>query len=137
MGRWTQNLGEAMLDPDKATRAEGDHLDRLIQEVKREFFARSASTSFEGGFREANTLRVVAVEVLEGLALEAQIATLSDLFLRNECLVLRRDAADIFVTADSPAGVLTDLVCEVVWQLLIEDPLIQMEDEARETCAGY
>jgi hypothetical protein len=136
-GQPTTKDGTAMCDPDGLHAPEGTDLERLIAEVRRRFLACPAYEEFDEGLRQVNSLRVVALEVYDDLSVDAQLAVIADLISRNRELKLHRLPAEVFIASDSPMAYITDVVCEVIWQSLIDDPSIRMEDEAREAIAGY
>lgn len=114
-----------MFDPDSANQLPGEHVRRLVDEVRREFFARvpSCPDSFT---------RVVTIEVLDDLSVDAQVAVAGDILREEGSLALKREAEEIFATADTPQAVLVDLICEVVCQELLNDPVVLIENEMRE-----
>lgn len=126
-----------MVDRDHAASIEGDHLRRLVNEVVAEFRAREACDHFERGFKQVNSVRVVTSEVFEDLSLDAQLGVLGDLLQHTDRIVFERSKDEIFEASDTPSAFITDVACEVVWQLVNEDPVVRMEDEAREELADY
>lgn len=126
-----------MYDPDGVVAPEGRHLCRLIDEVRREFFGRRPIIVFDGGMRQVNSVRVVTLDVFDSLSLDARLAVVRDLLSRNELFVIERAGECVFQASDTPSSHITDLVCEVVWQTLRDEPLVRIEDEEREATAGY
>ncbi len=120
-----------MCDPDGANQLQGESLRRLVREVRREFFTRGAE-EIGDGYRQVNSARVVTIEVYDRLSIDAQIAIAADLMRANEEVVLRRDAEEVFTRSDTARACIADLICEVVYQELMDDPLVMMENENRE-----
>jgi hypothetical protein len=120
-----------MFDPDGANQLRGENLRRLIDEVRHEFFARSAQ-KIGDGYCQVNSARIVTIEVYVGLSVDAQIAIVTDIMRASDEIVFDRDAEDIFSRSDTPQAHITDLICEVVYQELMDDPQVIMEDESRE-----
>jgi hypothetical protein len=114
-----------VFDPDGANQLRGEHVRRLVNEVRREFFARVPSCP------ESST-RVVAIEVLDELSVEAQVAVAGDILREDGSIALKREAEEIFAVSDTPQAVLVDLICEVVCQELLSDPVVLIENEMRE-----
>ncbi|HEV3320759.1 MAG TPA: hypothetical protein VG147_01055 [Solirubrobacteraceae bacterium] len=114
---------------DTHTYVEGASLPALIFDVREQFLDRLPYELDEG--RTPNSLHVVAIDVFEHRTAEEQTAILHDLVAGNKRLVLVRPIDAIFETADSPAAVLTDLVCEVVCQVLRRDPSLSTQDDWR------
>jgi len=119
------------LDPDGANQLQGESLQRLVDEVRSEFFARNA-LDVGPGYEQVNSARVVAIEVYDRLSVDAQVAIAAELVRANEEVLLEREALEIFTTSDSPRSHIADLICEVVYQELMDDPLVLMENETRE-----
>lgn len=107
---------------------DGDSLVSLILEVRSEFEGRRP---YEPDMLRPNSVRCVALDVLESKSTDEQLQVLRDLLDLNLNLMVTRDSADIFMHADTPAAYLMDLVSEVIWQVLVRDPTIQAEDERR------
>ena len=131
-------LGAQIVSCPRADRPrviEGGDLRLLIKEVRREFFARAACETF-GDTQQINSVRVVAIEVFDGLSVEAQLAVVADLVRVDQEPILHRSTEDIFAASDSPLAFIADLVCEVVWQVLMDDPVVPMENEEREPLAS-
>jgi hypothetical protein len=77
-------------------------------------------------------VRLVAIDVFEGKTADQQLSVLRDLLEVNPGLTIaREDDRDIFEYSDTPVAYLTDLVCEVVCQVLDRDPTIRDEDDRR------
>jgi hypothetical protein len=114
-----------LFDPDGANQLPGENLRRLINEVRGEFFSRGARQS-------TDSAQVVAIEVYDGLSVDAQVAVAADLLKSDYGTVLDRDVEDIFTASDTPQAIITDLICEIVCQELLCDPLVVMENEGRE-----
>lgn len=120
-----------MFNPDDANQLQGENLRCLIEEVRREFFARSAQ-GVEDKPRRDSSARVVSIEVYDGLSINAQVAITADVLLANEEIVLERDGDDIVSCADTARSFIADVVCEIVFQELMNDPLVAMENDSRE-----
>jgi hypothetical protein len=116
---------------DAGNQIQGDSLRRLVGEVYREFFDR-ATRSISGGCLQVNSIRVAAVETYSRLSIDAQVAVVADLMRSTDEIVLERSAIDIFDRSDTPHAHITDLICEVVCQELMNDPVVAMENESRE-----
>ncbi len=114
---------------DTYTYVEGASLADLIFDV-REQYLRSLPYDLDEG-RIPNSLHRVAIEVYERRPPQAQAAILHDLIVGNNGLVFVRPAEAIFETADTPAAMLTDLVCEVACQILRRDPVLSSQDDWR------
>jgi hypothetical protein len=117
-----------MSNPDRAVRPRGEALCRLIDEVRREFFARGSRHSDP---TEDGSVRSVSIEVHDRLSIDAQLAVMADLVRYEAEIVLVRDAEDVFAASDTPRAYLADLTCEIVYQELMSDPVVMMEDESR------
>jgi hypothetical protein len=111
------------------TYVEGASLTELILGVRDEFLARLPYELDET--RRPNSVRLVTLDVFEGKTPDEQLDVLRDLLDSNPRLILARRDEDIFAYADTPAAYLTDLVCEVVWQVLARDEAIREEDGRR------
>jgi hypothetical protein len=123
--------------PGARTYVEGADLVGLILEIRAEFLARRPCANDDA--RRPNSLRLVAVDVLEGKSTDEQLAVLRDLLDANGALVVRQeedDEHDIFEYADTPAAYLTDLVCAICRQILLRDPTLSEEDRRRERLSG-
>jgi hypothetical protein len=120
-----------MFDPDGINQLRGGNVRRLVEEVRREFFARNAE-EFSHGYQLVNSARVVAIEVYDRLSADAQVAIIADLMQADEQYVLQRNTGDIYARADTAQAHITDLVCELVYDQLMDDPLVVMENESRE-----
>lgn len=119
-----------MFEPDGANRLRGENLWHLIEEVRYQFFSQSPETN-RTRYRQASSARIVTIEVYAGLSFESRVAIVADLMRASEEMVLSRDARDVFAHSDTPQAYITDLVCEVVYQELMRDPEVIMEDESR------
>jgi hypothetical protein len=116
-----------VFDPDGANQLPGESIRRLVNEVRREFFSR-------GEGRSSDSIQVVAIEVYDGLSVDAQATVATDL-LQDCDVVLDRNAEEIFAASDTPQAIIVDLICEVVCHELSGDPLVVMENENREAMA--
>jgi hypothetical protein len=109
---------------------DGADLQRLILEIRTEFLARLPYGSDD--MQRPNSVRLVAIDIFEGKTADQQLSVLRDLLEVNPGLTIaREDDRDIFEYSDTPAAYLTDLVCEVVCQVLDRDPTIRDEDDRR------
>jgi len=108
---------------------EGSALVDLILGVRDAFLAGGSPEPQDG--EPMNCVRLVAIDMFDGMSITQQIAVLRDLLDGNAGLVLDRDETDVFAYSDTPAAYMTDLVCEVVRQVLARDPVIRREDERR------
>jgi transcriptional antiterminator Rof (Rho-off) len=121
-----------MLDMPTVVGVEGVSLRRLIQDVHDEFVVRCAYDEFELEFRQANCVRVVALDMFDRKSPDEQVAVVADLLCHNgEMRLLRGDKTTVFASAESPGEIIVDLVCEIVWQVLMRDHEVRVEDEIR------
>jgi hypothetical protein len=120
-----------MVDPDNASQLHGASLRRFIDEVRREFFARRAREVGDG-YQQINSARVVTIEVYDDLSVDAQAAIAADVVRAKDEIVLIRNPEEVFTRSDTPQAYIADLICEVVYQELMDDPSVVMEDESRE-----
>jgi hypothetical protein len=108
----------------------GADLARFVLEVRDEFVGRLPFGSDDT--RRPNSVRLVAIDVFESKTTDEQLSVLRDLIEADHELVLaREDDRDVFEYSDTPAAYVTDLVCEVVCQILARDPSIRAEDDRR------
>jgi hypothetical protein len=114
---------------------QGENLRRLTDAVRAEYWRRGPYESYAGGLLQPNTVRVVVCQLLEALGAAAQLAIVEDLYTLDSIELLRDDPREVFAAADSVASHIFDLVCEVVWQTLVADVEIRVEDEIREALA--
>jgi hypothetical protein len=114
---------------DTYTYVEGTSLVGLIVEVRDEFWARMPYELDD--CRTINSIRVVAVDVFDDKSIDDRLAVLRDLIEGNAELFLRRKPQEVFAQSDSPEAYVTDLVCEVVRQVLLRDPAALAEDQRR------
>lgn len=121
-----------MFNPDRANHLQGKNLRRLIEEVRKEFFARSAGEIDDDGDGQVNFLRVVIIEVYADLSTDARIAVLADVMRATEEIVFDRGAKDIYSRSDTLQAHITDFICEIVYQELMNDPAVMIESENRE-----
>jgi hypothetical protein len=119
------------MNPDGPNQLQGEHLRRLVQEARNEFFLRSPR-KVGGGYEQINSARIVIVEVYSRLSIDAQVAIVSDVMRASEELVLDRNPDAIFATSDTPQAFITDLLCELIYQQLMDEPLVAFEEAARE-----
>jgi hypothetical protein len=116
---------------DVADRMQGENLQRLVKEVHREF-AEKRTRRVGDGCVQVVSVRVAAVEAYSRLPTDVQVAVMVDVMRNAHDRVLSRRAADIFSRADTLDAYFTDLICEVVSQELMNDPIVMMENESRE-----
>jgi hypothetical protein len=121
-----------MLDLEAYTEVDGSRLVGFIAAVRAEYLARKPYEELREDFRQVNSVRVVTLELFERLATAEQLGVIEDLLCHNGEVILVRSHAEIFRTADSPGTYIADVVCEVVWQALMREPAIRVEDEIRE-----
>jgi hypothetical protein len=122
------------MNPDGPNHLQGEHLLRLVQQVRNEFFLR-APRDVGNGYEQINSARVVTVEVYGRLSVDAQVAILADVMRSNEELTFDRNPEAIFATSDTPQTFITDLLCELVYQQLMDEPRVAFEEAAREALA--
>jgi hypothetical protein len=116
--------------PGAYTYVDGANLVGLILEVHDEFLARLAYDPDDA--RRPNSLRLVAIDVFEGKPLDDQLLVIRDLMAADASLSIMRDEKDDAFTYSHTAGdYMTDLVCQVVYQVLSRNPRIRSEDERR------
>lgn len=125
-----------MLELACVTEVEGQSLLALIDAVRRTFLARDPYEQRPSGRRLANSVRLVTVETFDGLSRREQVAVVEDLLFGDQEVEFLRDPQAIFHASDSPASHAVDLVCEVVWQALMREPEIRIEDEIRAAFAN-
>jgi len=118
---------------------EGDALGRFILEVRKEFLDCGLFLDRETG--QPGSIRLVAIDAFERNRVDQQLLILQDLLAANGGLIVEREESrDIFEHSATPSSYLTDLVCEVVHQVLARDPAIHAENEERMAlaarCAG-
>ena len=111
------------------TYVDGSALVDLILKVRDAFLERGRNEGDDGD--QTNCVRLVAIDIFDGMSTPEQLAVLGDLLEGNAGLVLSRDETDIFAYSDTPAAYMADLVCEVVRQVLSRNPGIRSEDELR------
>jgi len=116
------------------TRIGAGPLVNLIDEVRAEYWRRPAYDEYGDHIRQANAVRVVAGEILEGRSAADRVKILADL-QGSEELRLACHPAEVFGTASTANEVLFDLICEVCWQILMRDLEIRIEDEIRSALA--
>jgi hypothetical protein len=124
-----------MFDPDGVQLLQGESLRRLVAEVRHVFFSRSAARTIGESCRHINSISVVANEVYEGLSIDAQVAIAADVMRATDDIVLERDSQDIVSCSDSARSFVADLICEIVYQQLMNDPLVVAEEESRQALA--
>lgn len=125
-----------MRDLAAYTAVEGSSLGSLIRAARDEYLSRDAYEESSGGFRTPNSLRIVISARFEAMSAAERLSVLDDLLHQNHEVILVRDQREVFRDRDVPSSVITDLVCEVVWQALVCDPELRIEDEIREALAG-
>jgi hypothetical protein len=108
---------------------DGDSLWDLIWSIRDEFLARIPYELDEA--RRPNSLRLVALDVIEGKTTDEQLEILRDLIDVNPALVLMGSRDQIFEHADAPADYILDLVSAVAAQVLGRDAALRDEDERR------
>lgn len=113
---------------DDLTYVDGDSLIAFILDVRDRFSAEDGSDFSDD---RPNSVHLVAIEIFEGLPADKQLAIVRDLLQANPSLHLKREGRDLFVYSDTPAAYLTDLVCEVTWQVLERDPTVSAEHHRR------
>jgi hypothetical protein len=113
----------------------GSGLVKMVNAARTAFLARDAYEEDPNGYRQVNALRLVIIETFERTSVNDQLAVLEDLLTLNHELVLMRGQDDICSSPESPQACITDLVCEVVWQALVCEPEIRVEDEIRHALA--
>jgi hypothetical protein len=111
------------------TYVDGADLVDLILETRDEFIARLPYELDES--RRPNSVRLTAIDVFESKSTSGQLRILRDLFESNPGLIVARSSNAIFAHSDTPASYITDLVCEVVCQVLARDPAIRDENQRR------
>ncbi len=120
-----------MPDLGRLTVVEGSNLLSFIAAVRVSFLARHSYEEASDGCRRPNSVRRVTVELFDDLSRYTQIAIIEDLLYGGQDVEFVRPPAAVFETADSPAAHIVDLVCEVVWQALMCEPEIRVQDEVR------
>jgi hypothetical protein len=109
---------------------EGGDLVDLILEVREEFLGRTPYDLDDA--RQPNSVRLVALAVLEDRSNEVRARIIGDLDVVELDLRLADvEPSEVFAQAATPREYLTDLVCEVVSQVLRRDEYIRSEDHRR------
>jgi hypothetical protein len=108
---------------------DGDSLWGLIWSVRDEFLARIPYELDEA--RRPNSLRLVALDVLEGRTTDEQLDILRDLIDLNPALVVAGNRDETFEHADTPSDYILDLVSAVAAQVLGRDSALREEDQRR------
>jgi hypothetical protein len=109
---------------------DGATLGRFLLDVRDEFWKRRPHDG--GNVRRPNSIRLVAIDVLEGKTNGERFSILSELIEANPDLIVAREGnRDIFEYSDTPADYVTDLICEVARQILVRDPTLRSEDDRR------
>ncbi len=114
---------------------QGENLLRLARAVRREYWRRDPYEAYTGGLRQPNTVRVVACQLLEALPPARQLAIVEELYALDSLELLRDEPGEVYAASDSVRSHIFDLACEVVWQTLVADVRIRVEDEIREALA--
>jgi len=115
--------------PDSHTYVDGDALVTFILEVRRAFLAERPPV--EADEHGPNSIHLVAIDAFEARCTDDQLAIIKDLLAANSALIVSRRDEDMFQFSDTPAAYLTDLVCEVAYQILARDPSIAAEHHRR------
>lgn len=116
--------------PSAYSYVDGAALADLILDVRKDFVARLPYELDET--RRPNAVRLVAIEVFEERSVDERVAVVRDLMVSNSGLRIERDTErDMLEYADTAEDCITDLVCEVVCQVLGRDPSIREENERR------
>jgi hypothetical protein len=113
---------------DDLTYVDGDNLVAFILGVRDRFSAGDGSDFSDD---RPNSVHLVAIELFESLPADTQLAIVQDLLQANPSLLVKREGRDVFAYSDTPAAYLTDLVCEVTWQVLERDPTVRTEHHRR------
>lgn len=111
----------------------GENLMRLCEVVRKEHERRPPYARYAGGLLQPNTVRVIACQLIEALPPAVQLAIVEDLYSLDSIELLRGEG--VFAASDSVRSHIFDLACEVVWQTLMADIDIRVEDEIREALA--
>jgi hypothetical protein len=123
-----------MFSPDRENLLQGEHLRCLIDEVRQEFLARDARQIGED-YIQVNSVKLVLSEVFAALSVDAKVAITTDLVRLNEESDLRRRPEEVFSSSDSAPAYISDLICELVHQELLNYPEIRLENDYREALA--
>jgi hypothetical protein len=118
------------------TPVEGVALKRLIQAAREEYVSRRAYEETPRGYRTPNSLRIIIINRFEAMSATERLSVLDDLLHRNHEVILVRHQTEVFRDRDAPSSLIADLVCEIVWQALVCDPELRVEDEIREALAS-
>jgi hypothetical protein len=108
---------------------DGDSLWSIILRVREEFLARAPYELDET--RRPNSIRLVALDIVESKTTDEQLAVVRDLIDLNPALIIARNGQDIFQHSDTPGAYIEDFVCAAVCQVLSRDKSIHDEDERR------
>jgi len=117
------------------TYVEGASLTALLLEVRSAFVSALPVDECEG-YSVPNSVRALALEAFDGQPPTERSRIILDLFEANGSLRLPQTSDNLFAHAHAPSDFISDLVCEVVSQVLRRDPSIQAEDELRLALAG-
>jgi hypothetical protein len=113
---------------DDLTYVDGDSLVAFILDVRSRFSAGDGSDVPDD---HPDSVHLIAIEIFESLPADKQLAIVRDLLQANPSLLVKREGRDLFAYSDTPAAYLTDLVCEVTWQVLERDPTVSAEHHRR------
>jgi len=117
------------------TKVEGTALEKLIRAARDDYVSCGAYEETPEGCRTPNNLRIIVIERFEAMSALERLSVVDDLLHRNHEVIVIRHQAEVFRDRDTPSTFITDLVCEVVWQALVCDPGLRIEDEIREALA--
>ena len=102
----------------------------FVEDVRSEYWRRAAYDEYRDGLRQANTCRVVACQVLEDRSRSELLDILAGVFGLDGCEFIATPV-EAFETSFTPSELLVDLICEVCWQVLMQDVSVRVEDEVR------
>ena len=115
--------------PERKSFIDGDALVDFILDVRTTFLAPDAN--LRDADDRPSSVHLIAIEAFEARSTDGQLAIVRDLLDANPGLIVERHGPDMFRHADTPAAYLTDLVCEVTYQVLARDPSIDEEHHRR------
>lgn len=118
-----------------AQNVEGAGLSSLLSDVRATFLSACAVQDHED-YVVPNSLRLVALDVFDDRSPADRARIIGDLLDGNAELSFRLTGRRVFAHARTTGDYLTDFVCEIVRQILRQDPTILIEDELRQALAG-
>jgi hypothetical protein len=116
------------------THEDGAALHGLVQNVL-ETFLRSEPVATDDPSRP-NSIRATTLSVLEAKSPSERRAIVVDVDEATEPYLIHLDPLATFVQATTPRDYVTDLICAVVYEHLVTDDEIRLQDEQRRKLAA-